>query len=149
MSRKKIPNVDEYNPVIYPRILWVAKSIEACEGYFTFLANDGSGREVSYDSILKNIEDDGGIMMTCQVIRNADDKLGVLVVFADIDEVNPTVIPHEAVHVADYFCEQLGIYTQDFSSSNEPYAYLVGWAGGCISKTLSDLKADKYDEGRG
>lgn len=147
MSRKKIPNnVDEYNPVIYPRKLWVAKSLDNLGDYFIFLANDGSDREVSYEKMLDDVEEDGGIMMTCQVIRKCDSKLGVLVILIDLEDLNPTVIPHEAVHVADYYCEQLGIYTQDFSASNEPYAYLVGWAGGCISKTVSEVKAEEYDD---
>lgn len=147
MSRKKIPNnVDEYDPVIYPRKLWVAKSFDNLGDYFIFLANDGSDREVSYDKILDDIEESNGIMMTCRVIRKCDDKLGVLVILVDIEDLNSTVIPHEAVHVADYYCEQLGIYTQNFSDGNESYAYLVGWAGGCISKTVSEVKAEEYDD---
>lgn len=147
MSRKKIPsNVDEYDPVIYPRILWVAKSLDNLDDYFTFLANDGSDRDVSFDSLLEDVEDNNGIMITCRAMRNYDGKLGVIVIILDDDEIGPSVIPHEAVHVADYYCEELGIYTQDFKFSNEPYAYLVGWAGGSISKTVSDLKAEEYDE---
>lgn len=53
---------------------------------------------------------------------------------------------HEAVHVADYIFEQLDMYSQDFSSANEQYAYLVGWAAGCISKTIINNK--KYDTRR-
>ena len=51
-----------------------------------------------------------------------------------------------AVHVADYFCEQLGLYTQDFKDGNEAYAYLVGWAAGNISNTIcNELKNKEYD----
>lgn len=141
MSRKKIPNVDEYNPVIYPRKLWVAKSTDDLDKYFIFLANDGTDKEVDFDIIG---DTDSGIMCTCKVIRRCDDKLGVLVIIINPEEINATVIPHEAVHVADYYCEQLGIYTQDFRDGNEGYAYLVGWAGGCISRTVSNLKAENY-----
>lgn len=52
----------------------------------------------------------------------------------------------DAVHVADYFCEQLGLYTQDFKDGNEAYAYLVGWAAGNISNTIcNELKNKEYD----
>lgn len=54
---------------------------------------------------------------------------------------------HEAVHVADYIFDELGMYTQSFVNHNEQYAYLVGWAAGCISKTLVNIKRE-YDTRR-
>ena len=56
----------------------------------------------------------------------ATDELGILVILMNEDKVTTDVIAHESVHVADYFYEQLGLYSQDFSSGNEAYAYLVG-----------------------
>ncbi len=147
MSRKTIPsNVKEFSPVIYPRLLWVAKSLDNLGDYFVFLSNSNSDKEVSFEDMVDDIDNGGGIMVTCKVMRKSDNKLGVMVIFVDLDDFNPSVIPHEAVHVADYYYEQLGMYTQNFCDGNESYAYLVGWAGGCISKTVSELKAEEYDD---
>ncbi len=143
--RKKLTNLDEYNPVIYPRKLWVAKSLEDLDEYFTFLSMDGNNEPVPFDKVLGHFEADSGIMFVTRVLRNSDGALGVLVVIVDLDGVSADVIPHEAVHVADYYYEELGMYTQDFRDGNEAYAYLVGWAGGCISKTVSELKAEEYN----
>ena len=70
----------------------------------------------------------------------------IVIAVTSIEDITPDMIPHEAVHVADYFCEQLGLYTQDFEDGNEAYAYLVGWAAGNISNTIcNELKNKEYD----
>ena len=70
----------------------------------------------------------------------------LLFVSTNTEDITPDMIPHEAVHVADYFCEQLGLYTQGFKDGNEAYAYLVGWAAGNISNTIcNELKNKEYD----
>lgn len=84
---KKTPRVDMYDPVIYPRLLWVSTELEGGDA------------------------------------------------------------AHEAVHIADYIFEQLGMYSQQFHDNNEQYAYLVGWAAGCISKTIiKNIKNDTRRE---
>lgn len=143
--KKKPVHVDEYDPVIYPRLLWVTIPSEYLGEYFTFL-DTSSNKEISYDKVLDDIDANGGIMMTSSVVRKSDGKLGVMVLVIADDLINNTVIPHEAIHVADYFCDQLGIYTQSFENGNEPYAYLVGWAGGSISNTVSKMIAEKHEE---
>lgn len=124
---KKKP-YDVYSPEIYPRLLFVSTNIEDLDKYFIFL-------------------DVYGNMVTCKVIRKSDNKYGVIVIaVTSTEDITPDMIPHEAVHVADYFCEQLGLYTQDFKDGNEAYAYLVGWAAGNISNTIcNELKNKEYD----
>lgn len=143
---KKKP-YDTYDPAIYPRLLWVAVGLEGLDKYFDFLTitTDKEGT-YNYDKLLEEVDKDPAGMVTCPVIRKSDDRLGVIVVVLDLEGVTPDMIPHESVHVADYFCNQLGMIALDFKEGNEHYAYLAGWAGGCISKTVSDrLKDIEYD----
>ena len=80
-------------------------------------------------------------MLTCPVMRISDGLYGVLVIALDLDSITSDMIPHESVHVADYIFSQLGILSQDFTEGNEAYAYLVGWAAGCISSSVTKFKS--------
>lgn len=144
---KRIPRVDTYDPIIYPRLLFVTTETKGLDTIFEFLTtNYGDDDGGGYTRLLRSIDKENFGAVTCPVIRKSDDRYGVLVIILDTDKITSDVIPHEAVHVADYICEQLSIYTQDFSEGNENYAYLVGWAAGSISKTVSNrLKEKEYD----
>lgn len=137
---KKMPKVDEYDPVIYPRKLWVTQEVEGLDRIFIFCKNDG--REEAVNGYKSVIENDSGVLLTGPVIKKSTNELGVIVIIMKPEELNPGDEAHEAVHVADYIFEQLGMYAQDFSASNEQYAYLVGWAAGCISKTIIKNRID-------
>lgn len=143
---KKKP-YDVYSPKIYPRLLFVSTNIEDLDKYFIFLDIYGNNDGSEYNKLLQEIDKYDGGMVTCKVIRKSDNKYGVIVIaVANAEDITPDMIPHEAVHVADYFCEQLGLYTQDFKNGNEAYAYLVGWAAGNISNTIcNELKNKEYD----
>lgn len=139
---------DTYSPEIYPRKLFVSTNIEDLDKHFIFLDVYGNNNGDVYSKLLQEIDELDGGMVTCKVIRKSDNKYGVIVIaIVDIEDITADMIPHEAVHVADYFCEQLGLYTQDFKDGNEAYAYLVGWAAGSISNTISnELKNKEYDD---
>lgn len=84
--------------------------------------------------------------LTCPVTHKATGEYGALVIIMD-SSIEAGGEAHEAVHVADYIFDELGMYTQSFVNHNEQYAYLVGWAAGCISKTLVNIKRE-YDTRR-
>lgn len=138
---KKKPIVDTYDPVIYPRKLWVTTDVIGLNKIFTFCKMlDGKTEEsTAYSGLLDEYEKGSGQLITCPVIQKSTGCYGVLVIVLDLSyEAGGEA--HEAVHVADYMFEQLGMYAQDFSENNEQYAYLVGWAAGCISKTIINRK---------
>ncbi len=137
---KKMPRVDTYDPVIYPRLFWVAHGLEGLNKIFTFCSMGDLNHEKpgAYEQLLQNI----GVLVTCPVIHKSSGRYGVITVIIHPEELIAGDEAHEAAHVADYMFEQLGMYSQDFSASNEPYAYLVGWAAGCISKTIINIKKD-------
>ena len=144
---KKTLKIDTYDPVIYPRLFWVTDELEGLDRVFEFITiYSGGEKTTDFEELMKYINDNPSGMVTCAVMRKSDSRLGVIVIVLDIDDITPDMIPHEAVHVADYFCNQLDIVTTDFKDGNEHYAYLAGWAGGCISKTVSNrLKDREYD----
>lgn len=134
---RKRYNIDEYDPKLYPRKLWVTTDINKLDKEFIFIDTEDNEENISiYREILQDYEQNKSIAITCAVMNVANNELGVLVVLMNVDKVDTEVIAHESVHVADYFYEQLGLYSQDFSKGNEAYAYLVGWSAGCISNTL-------------
>lgn len=48
---------------------------------------------------------------------------------------------HEASHIASLIFEKLGIEIDGFyGSSNEPFAYLVGWVVRCIDGVINTKK---------
>lgn len=146
MRRKLI--IDKYDPVIYPRMFWVTHDVIGLDKIFIFCnMRDGRTEELTaYNNLLEEYENGTGVLITCPVIHKATNKLGVLTIILQPDNIIAGDEAHEAVHVADYIFEQLGMYSQDFRDSNEQYAYLVGWAAGCISKSIIKNKA--YDTRR-
>lgn len=144
----KKPKIEMHDPVIYPRKLWVSDSIEGLNKTFIFMKTTDPYTEnpTSYDSILNDSEYSDSGMITIPVMRMSNGLYGVLVIALDLEDITPDMIPHESVHVADYIYSQLGIFSQDFTEGNEAYAYLVGWAAGCISKSISNFKKDLYDD---
>lgn len=138
----KKPMIEIYDPVIYPRKLWVANKLEGLDKTFSFmkLSDPYIDNPSAYDNLLNDSEYNNSGMITCPVVRLSDGLYGVLVVVMDLEEITPDMIPHEAVHVADYIYSQLGIFSQDFTEGNEAYAYLVGWAAGCISSSVTKFR---------
>lgn len=131
---RKKRNIDMYDPQIYPRKLWVAVGPEELDEQFKFYYTDKS-------KLIENIEeelaDDDIAMCTYSVCRRSDGLYGCLVYAPNLNAITDDVIPHEAVHVADYMYEETGIRAiESYSQGNESYAHLVGWAAGCISKTI-------------
>lgn len=139
----KKPMIDMHDPVVYPRKLWVADRIEGLDKVFSFMKIDNPyvESESAYNKMLNDVEYTSSGMLTCPVMRISDGLYGVLVVAIDLEDITSDMIPHESVHVADYIYSQLGILSQDFTEGNEAYAYLVGWAAGCISSSITKFKS--------
>ena len=130
VTSKKV-QFHQFDPVIYPRNLWVAVgrvSIETIKEQF----------EVSKD-LSRDYEDNGhkcnGIAM--KVVQLNTRFQGILMIIKK-KSAPVSTIAHESVHIADYIFEEIRAYSQDFDDLNEPYAYLVGWAADCIEKALKN-----------
>lgn len=117
MSKKTI--IHEFDPQIYPRLLWVVKGGEL-EGIKDMFETEMS-------------EEEAGGAVTFPVRRKSDNRLGYCVWFPKSGDIrNLDWIAHESSHVALCIFNDVGaIITPE---GQEPFAYLVGWVFRCIDK---------------
>lgn len=121
MSSKKTV-IHEFNPCIYPRLLWVVKG--------------GSLEEIRKTLEFGELDEDqeSGGAVTISAYDNANKKGGFLVWFPCASDMtkNSYWMAHEASHVAlgifDYIGSEVG------ANDSEPFSYLVGWAFECMDK---------------
>lgn len=118
MSSKKTI-IHEFDPCIYPRLLWVVKggSLEGIQETF----------EVKCEA------DDVGGAVTLPARRRSDGRLGYCVWFPKVGDIRRLDwIAHESSHVAVCIFNDIGgVITYE---DQEPFAYLVGWVFGCIDE---------------
>lgn len=107
----------EYNPNIYPRLLWVAigASLQELQSLF-----DGLPQE---EDVVKF----NGCVFE-EVSRRGDDRLGVLVLFSSRKTMTMNTMSHEASHVVDEIEHIIGA-----DHGGEPSAYLLGWVATCFN----------------
>lgn len=113
--------IEEFNPCVYPRLLWVAKG--------------GSIDDLKESFELGDYEpQDGEGAVTLGSVRKAgDDRLGALVWFPNSGDMrHGDWIAHEATHVALYIYHEVGAVAE--FENQEPFAYLVGWVFECVDK---------------
>lgn len=109
----------EFDPVIYPRKLWVYIGVD-----FKELASS------AFDGIILPDEDEeyGGV--TCEKAeRKSDKRYGILVSFPSKKDMTMGNVSHESSHVVDAIEKACGI-----GHGDEPSAYLFGWVASCINK---------------
>lgn len=110
----------EYDPVIYPRKLWVAIGLEHKDISNTFTDNNGEE--------LKQPNKDYDGLTISEVMRRTDNKMGEFVIFDTKKSMTMNVCTHEASHVCDAIEEVIGI-----EHGGESSAYLLGWIASCIN----------------
>ena len=118
MIKKKILGYFEYDPVIYPRKLWVHIGDDLKE----------LAPKAFCNIVIDENKDYSGVEYG-EVIRKSDDKYGILVSFHNRKYMTMDVCDHEASHVCDDLENALNIKHGD-----EPSAYLLGWIASCINK---------------
>lgn len=119
--------VHEFNPVLYPRLIWVVKGassdmedkIKDC-----FRAPDG-------DSL--NTEGCDAVKAGVWGVMEAGERgrYGVLIWLRV--KVDVGVAAHESVHAANVVCQACDIHFD--ARNDEHYAYLVGFIADCIWQT--------------
>lgn len=129
MNNKTI--IHEFDPCIYPRLLWVAKG--------------GTLEEIRKTLEFGDIEDDfynSGGAITISAYDNQKKKGGFLVWFPKPSDMtkNGDWMAHEAAHVALGIFDYVGAEAK--ACDSEPFAYLVGWVFKCIDKVkkFKDIK---------
>lgn len=114
--------IHQFNPVIYPRKLWVLKG-----GNSELIKRHFSDTDKSELVIPKEIGD-GFDGMVLQVESKDNGCLGSLVWIANC--VTVSEVAHEASHVAMDILSEMG-YKLD-AENQEPLSYMIGWVADCI-----------------
>lgn len=120
MSSKKTV-IHEFDPCIYPRLLWVVKG--------------GSLEEIRKTLELGELGDDEqkGGALTISAYDNENKRGGFLIWFPRASDIKRgDWIAHEASHVALGIFDYIG--SEVTANDSEPFSYLVGWVFGCIDK---------------
>lgn len=118
MASKKT-TIHEFDPCIYPRLLWVVKG--------------GSLEDINDMFENELVENEAGGAVTFPVRRKVDNRLGYCVWFPKAGDIrNLDWIAHESSHVALCIFNDVGaVITPE---GQEPFAYLVGWVFKCVDE---------------
>ena len=119
MSKNQI---HQFDPVIYPRKLWVLKGgdSEMIKEHFT--NTDGSEMNIQEQI------GDGAAGMEFQVKSKDNGHLDILVGIEGSVEIG--AIAHEAGHVAIDFLHEMEVMLDPLNQ--EPITYMIGWVADCI-----------------
>lgn len=129
MKKKQKKIIDKYDPIIYPRLLYVCKNctLKDLRDRFTTRNDkeisdewDPSSETFTFYAIDKKTKD--WVILVCIGCKRN----------SIADYVSD--ICHEAEHVKQSIFEDIGLPTT--VDSQEADAYLVGWAAKCIYKTI-------------
>lgn len=131
MKKKQKKIIDKYDPVIYPRCLYVCKNISIKDLRERFTTRKG-------EEISDNWDPENETFTLYAVDKKTGDW--VIVVCIGYKHKNKTEyisdICHEAEHVKQSIFEDIGLPTT--TDSQEADAYLVGWAAKCIYITIME-----------
>lgn len=131
-SATKRTKIDEYDPVIYPRKLWVSLYNGTMKPFIDkFCYRDGCE--------LIDMGDSGETdARTYCVVEKSTGKYGYLVLIDSIGLKDKTllidIIAHESEHVKTNIFEDIHLYTN--VESQEADAYMVGFIAKSIWKTI-------------
>ena len=129
MANKKTV-IHEFDPCIYPRLLWVVKGGELDEIRKTLEFGEVGEEEQSCGAL------------TISAYDNENKRGGFLVWFPKAKDMSHgDWMAHEASHVALGIFDYIGAEVK--ASDSEPFAYLVGWVFKCID-TVRKYKEVQY-----
>lgn len=129
MKKKQKKIIDKYDPIIYPRVLYVCKNCTLKDLQDRFTTRRGAEMPDKWDPSRETF--------TPCVIDKKTKDWAILVCIGYKCESIPDYISdicHEAEHVKQSIFEEIGLPTT--VDSQEADAYLVGWAAKCIYTTL-------------
>lgn len=133
MSKKKI-QIHQFNPVIYPRKLWVVKGKESLASILDMFS-DYNDKEIKFD---EDVTMFGAI--TINVIKKRTFEYGVLVWMRE--EYDVKTIAHESVHFASLVFSSCNMTMGFDCGKDEHFAYLVGFSADCINQVVTNKNID-------
>lgn len=122
-------NIWEFDPQIYPKLLWVAVNPnEEEQSKFKSLHDK--------DEPLLKVEMDDCLACVYVVRKIENCKTGSMIVFKDLSTLTPGVMAHEAVHVVSNICRFIGLKYNEYD--DEHISYLVEWVVNCCEKVKKE-----------
>jgi len=116
--------VHEFDPVIYPYMLWVV--VDKTPNELPDMFNEYTGKPIEFiDRDTGNLE-----AFTMPVINKKSKAYGVIIFLRSKRSMTFELIAHEASHAAKYMFEHIGADIKD----HEPFEFAVGWIAGCCEK---------------
>lgn len=116
--------IHKFDPVIYPRKVWITYDATKSELDKEFPEGDGTGRH--FEDIPSHT--DAMVYFT----RNKENYGGVLMRFKGKAHMTMSIVTHESIHCANGILAYIGsgVNTRD----DEHQAYLAGWVAECCEK---------------
>jgi hypothetical protein len=124
---KKLIQLHEFDPTIYPRLIWITIATSKFEDRFDNVSEFGDHCYAVVDCVYDKIQERGG----------------VLIRFANKSVMKASTITHESIHAA---MNILGYCDINVAVDNqEPLAYLAGWIASCCEK-VKQGKSNETEE---
>lgn len=123
----------QFDPIIYPRKLWVGitNNCNAIREQFNY----------EYESELENVmENSTAFVFPCALKESG--SLGVCVIFKNKENMDTKTIAHESVHIASQIFSDCNMAMGFDGGKDEHFAYLAGWAADCINQ----VKTGKFKD---
>lgn len=122
--------IHEFDPQIYPFMLWVAinPTLEEITKKLYFFDMDGT---IVLPTQRELTGDDNNDARTFKVASKDTGRYGYFINILIPKNFDASLMAHEACHVADGIAEKLGFTERSFNNS-EPYAYLLSWIVECL-----------------
>ena len=125
--------ITEFNNGIYPISLYVVTEPDMNGIADRFYQMTKEGDMVEFETKRRI----GPIATVVDCYEKSDKQSGAMCIIWKKREMNKDIMAHEASHIASLMFEKLGIEIDGFyGSSNDPFAYLIGWAVRCIDSVV-------------
>ena len=136
--------ITEFNNGVYPISLYIVTDPDMNEIADKFYQLTREGVAVEFEMKKRRLP----IASIADCYEKSDKQSGVMCLIWKKREMKKDIMAHEASHIASLIFEKLGIEIDGFyGSSNEPFAYLIGWVVRCIDGVINSKKPKAVVDG--
>lgn len=132
---KKV-TIHQFDPVIYPRKIWVVATKD--ENIVKNNFSERNGEEMTFSDCTGN----EAIASVIPCTQKGSGFYGFLIWIQDKKKFDVGTVAHESVHVASQIFNDTGMTLGFTNGRDEHYAYLVGWIADCINQ----VKTGKFKD---
>ena len=136
----------KFDPQVYPFKVWVAQGVDfeyMSNNFYAFI--DGFAVDITND--MWDAEPNTKIIRVYPVVEKGSMLIGAIARILQPEDVGVRTMAHEATHITDLMCEELGIDGCNYSYfGGEARAYFAGWVAECIDKALTAFNNQPIEE---